>query len=108
MYMGKIVEIAPAEALYRQPLHPYTRALLAAVPVPDPTVRRPRALLSGEAPTPLRRLEGCVFQSRCALVEARCRVETPPLADLGGGRHSACHLVEQTPAGPVLPATPPA
>ncbi len=106
MYMGRIVELAPAEDLYRNPLHPYTRALLASIPVPDPAARRPRALLPGEAPTPLRRTEGCIFASRCALVEERCRSQAPPLADLGGGRRSACFLVESTPAGMRLPSTP--
>jgi oligopeptide transport system ATP-binding protein len=106
MYMGRIAEVAPSEALYRQPLHPYTRALLSSVPVPDPEARRPRELLKGETPTPLRRVQGCPFHSRCPLAQERCRSEAPALEDLGGGRLSACHLVEHTPSGPDLPELP--
>jgi oligopeptide/dipeptide ABC transporter ATP-binding protein len=106
MYMGKIVEIAPSAELYRLPLHPYTRALLASVPVPDPDAPRHRAPLEGEAPTVYQSPEGCSFQGRCPLARDRCRTEAPALVDFGGGRLAACHLVERTPAGPVLPQAP--
>ena len=106
MYMGKIVEIAPSAELYSLPLHPYTRALLASVPVPDPDAPRHRAPLEGEAPTVYQAPEGCSFQGRCPLARDRCRTEAPALVDFGGGRLAACHLVERTPGGPVLSQAP--
>jgi peptide/nickel transport system ATP-binding protein len=107
MYMGRIVELADSADLYRNPLHPYTRALMAAVPVADPDLRHPRALLPGEPPSGVGAVAGCAFQGRCALVQDRCRTETPPLADFGDGHLSACHRVEVGPAGPRLPEAPP-
>jgi len=95
MYLGKIVEIAPARAIYKAPLHPYTEALMSAIPVPDPTVRRQRIVLEGDIPTPLAVPSGCRFHTRCphALkVGDRCRTEEPALADVGDGRQVACHL----------------
>ena len=94
MYRGRIVESARAEDLYAHPLHPYTRALLASVPVRDPDQRRPRSLLAGEPPSPVGEMQGCSFASRCPLVEERCRREDPALRPHGEGRQVACHLVE--------------
>ncbi len=96
MYLGRIVELGPAAAVCREPRHPYTQALLAAVPVPDPVRRRTRLLLPGEIPSPARPPPGCPFHPRCPLVQARCRVEVPmlqPVADADDGRWVACHLV---------------
>jgi peptide/nickel transport system ATP-binding protein/oligopeptide transport system ATP-binding protein len=95
MYLGKLVELASAPDLYGDPKHPYTRALLTAVPVPDPARRRARIVLSGDVPSPVNPPAGCPFHTRCAEVMARCRTEPPPLSDTGsaGRRHLvACHL----------------
>lgn len=94
MYLGRIVEIADRDDLYKQPLHPYTEALLAAVPVADPEVeaRRPRIIVKGEVPSALRPPSGCRFHPRCPQVMERCKTVDPPLADLGAGRAVACHL----------------
>jgi oligopeptide transport system ATP-binding protein len=96
MYLGRIMELAPREALYSAPLHPYTQALISAVPSPDPEVeaRRQRIILTGDVPSPAKPPPGCVFSTRCPRVFDRCRVEPPPLHDLGSGRFAACHLVE--------------
>jgi oligopeptide/dipeptide ABC transporter ATP-binding protein len=92
MYLGKLVELAPSSALYREPQHPYTRALLSAVPVPDPGKRRSRIVLTGDVPSPSAPPPGCPFHTRCPEVMARCRAEAPALVDIGGGRKVACHL----------------
>lgn len=98
MYLGRIVEIAPRHELYREPLHPYTKALLAAVPIADPVAeaKRPRVPVSGEVPSALNPPPGCSFHPRCPLAVERCRVEQPLLRDLGSGRKVACHLVATT------------
>jgi oligopeptide/dipeptide ABC transporter ATP-binding protein len=92
MYLGRLVETAPAEAVYRRPRHPYTAALLSAVPVPDPVRERSRAriLLSGEAPNPADPPGGCPFHPRCPRAQGRCREEMPPLAPLEPGHLAAC------------------
>jgi oligopeptide/dipeptide ABC transporter ATP-binding protein len=89
MYLGKIVELAPAASLYERRHHPYTRALLSAIPVPDPDRRRLRVLLEGDVPSPLDPPPGCAFHPRCPRAETgKCDVETPPLAELEKGtRH---------------------
>ena len=94
MYLGRIVEIAGRDDLYKRPLHPYTEALLAAVPVADPEVeaRRPRAIIKGEVPSALRPPSGCRFHPRCPKVMDKCKTVEPALAELGGGRAVACHL----------------
>jgi oligopeptide/dipeptide ABC transporter ATP-binding protein len=95
MYLGKIVEFTSSEELYRNPKHPYTKALLSAVPVPDPTRRRHRIVLPGDIPSPARQPSGCPFHPRCPEVVARCRTEVPQLAETrrDNERHQvACHL----------------
>lgn len=92
MYLGKIVEIADKRTLFSAPKHPYTEALLSAVPVPDPTVKRNRIILSGDVPSPIRPPPGCRFHTRCPRAFDRCRVEEPPLRAVGPGHVAACHL----------------
>jgi oligopeptide transport system ATP-binding protein len=93
MYLGSIVELATDEDLYSNPLHPYTKALLSAVPIPDPDVRRQRIILEGDVPSPLNPPHGCAFHDRCAFRKTICREEKPPLKDVGGGHLVACHEV---------------
>ncbi|QOJ32825.1 MAG: ABC transporter ATP-binding protein [Gammaproteobacteria bacterium] len=95
MYLGRIVETGPATGLYREPQHPYTQALLSAVPVPDPTRRRQRIVLAGEVPSPANPPSGCAFHPRCPRVRERCRHERPELAPAAGAPtavHVACHF----------------
>ncbi len=92
MYLGRIVERAPAEDLYRAPQHPYTEALLSAVPVPDPTRKRRRIVLYGDVPSPVHPPAGCPFHPRCPKVVDRCRTEQPALREVAPGHFSACHL----------------
>jgi oligopeptide transport system ATP-binding protein len=94
MYLGKVVEIADRQALYEDPLHPYTRALLSAVPIPDPEVeaRREHSVLRGEVPSPLNPPTGCVFHPRCPVAVDRCRVDVPELREVKAGHWAACVL----------------
>jgi oligopeptide transport system ATP-binding protein len=96
MYLGKVVEIADRDTIYANPQHPYTQALLAVVPVPDPEVerRRRRAPIKGDIPNPAHPPEGCRFNTRCPLAFDRCFKEQPPLADLGRGHLAACFLAK--------------
>jgi oligopeptide/dipeptide ABC transporter ATP-binding protein len=102
MYLGKLVELAAADDLYTQPLHPYTRALIAAIPIPEPQLRRRSVPLGGEVPSPLHPPAGCRFHTRCPIAIDRCRVEEPVLRpypiDGRGVHHAACHR-----AGEVIP-----
>ncbi|MCA8923411.1 MAG: dipeptide ABC transporter ATP-binding protein [Planctomycetes bacterium] len=94
MYLGHVAELATSGTLYENPLHPYTRALLSAVPLPDPERAHERIILEGDPPTPINPPSGCVFHPRCWLAEPRCKTEVPELRDLGGGHIVACHLVD--------------
>jgi oligopeptide/dipeptide ABC transporter ATP-binding protein len=93
MYLGKLMEVSPAEELYVKPMHPYTSALLAAIPMPDPEAnrRRRRVAVSGEPPNPIDPPPGCVFHPRCPRATEICRRVEPPLARYGGGHLAACH-----------------
>jgi oligopeptide transport system ATP-binding protein len=95
MYLGKMMEMADRNELYDNPLHPYTKALLSAVPVPDPSVEvnRERIILTGDVPSPLRPPPGCVFHTRCPIVIDECRQVLPEWRDVGGGHMVACHRV---------------
>jgi oligopeptide/dipeptide ABC transporter ATP-binding protein len=92
MYLGRIVEVAMDKDLYASPLHPYTIALLSAVPVPDPSITKKRILLEGDVPSPMHPPSGCHFHTRCPLKEEICEKTIPTLTDVGGGHLVACHM----------------
>ncbi len=92
MYLGRIVELADRAALFASPQHPYTEALLAAAPLPDPRARSNRPVIEGEVPSPINPPSGCAFHPRCPYAIARCRTELPALRPLSDGRLAACHL----------------
>lgn len=92
MYLGRIVELAKSEALFAKPVHPYTEALIAAAPVPDPTRVRLEVLVEGEVPSPINPPTGCAFHPRCPLAVERCRIEVPALMQVADGRVVACHV----------------
>jgi peptide/nickel transport system ATP-binding protein len=92
MYLGKIVELAPKERIFAAPKHPYTEALLSAVPMPEPGAARKRIILKGDVPSPINPPRGCRFHTRCPYAFARCRVEEPELRSMQDGRLVACHL----------------
>jgi len=91
MYLGKIVEEASTKELFENPLHPYTRALLSAIPIPDPDAKKERIILKGDVPSPANPPSGCRFHPRCPYATQRCKEEEPLLVNAGGGHHVACH-----------------
>ena len=94
MYLGKVVELADAKTICRDPRHPYTQALISAVPVVDPDSKRKRIVLPGDVPSPINPPSGCPFHPRCPVAEARCKTEVPPLRELKPGHLAACHLAK--------------
>ncbi len=92
MYLGKMVEMAPKELLYENPQHPYTQALLSAVPIPDPSIRKEKIILQGDVPSPVNPPKGCRFHTRCRYVMDICKQEEPEFRDIGSGQFVACHL----------------
>jgi len=95
MYLGRMVEVAPKRELYDHPAHPYTQALLSAVPVPNPRHKRERIVLSGNVPSPANPPAGCAFHPRCPKAFDRCRAERPEMIHLGGEHYVACHLFDE-------------
>lgn len=93
MYLGSLVELAPKNELYSNPLHPYTKALLSAVPIPDPTLKRDRILLTGDIPSPANPPSGCKFHTRCPYATEKCKQEIPEYKNVGKEHFVACHLV---------------
>jgi len=93
MYVGKLVEVGTSRQICTKPRHPYTQALLSAVPVPDPAARKQRIILKGDVPTAIHPPSGCRFHPRCPIAVERCKTEEPPLRTLDDGRQAACHLV---------------
>ena len=94
MYLGKVVEMGESRSLCRDPKHPYTKALISAVPVVDPKSKRQRMLLPGDVPSPINPPSGCAFHPRCPVAEARCKTEVPELREVTPGRWAACHLAQ--------------
>jgi oligopeptide/dipeptide ABC transporter ATP-binding protein len=92
MYLGKIVEYTDKQTLFTNPLHPYTEALLAAVPIPNPRLKRKKQVLQGDVPSPINPPPGCTFHTRCPYAEDRCRIEVPLLREVSRGHSVACHL----------------
>nr|WP_194246922.1 dipeptide ABC transporter ATP-binding protein [Brevibacillus borstelensis] len=95
MYLGRMVEMAPTAEMFAEPLHPYTKALMSAVPVPDPEAARERIVLTGDVPNPQSPPTGCTFHTRCPYVMDSCRQAVPEWREVSPGRHVACHLFEQ-------------
>jgi oligopeptide/dipeptide ABC transporter ATP-binding protein len=107
MYLGKLMELSPARELYTKPIHPYTEALLEAIPIPDPqeNSRRERNVLGGEPPNPITPPSGCRFHTRCPHATEVCSAVEPPLAEYGGGHVAACHHPLNVTAAEVSGAT---
>ena len=98
MYLGKIVEMSTDRELYQNPSHPYTEALLSAVPRPDPTIKKQRIILPGDVPSPINPPSGCRFHTRCLYAKADCKTVEPQLEDIGGGHYVACHYWQEVQA----------
>jgi oligopeptide transport system ATP-binding protein len=106
MYLGRIVELAAADELFSNPQHPYTEALLSAVPIPNPEMRRERIILPGDVPSPINPPAGCRFHTRCLYAQPSCKVDDPAFADIGGGHYVACPVLpfrQQRSKAAVLP-----
>jgi len=95
MYLGKLMEVADTQELFNNPLHPYTQALLSAIPIPDPDVKKERIILQGDIPSPINPPSGCPFRTRCMYAKPICAEKTPPLVDIGDGHYVACHFVKK-------------
>ena len=95
MYLGRIVEYADKRTLFTNPLHPYTEALLSAVPVPNPRLKRTKRILQGDVPSPMRPPSGCPFHTRCPYVMERCKVDVPRLQEIAPGHLVSCHKHER-------------
>ncbi|HID73802.1 MAG TPA: ABC transporter ATP-binding protein, partial [Thermoplasmata archaeon] len=106
MYLGKIVEVAPTEEIFAHPMHPYTEALLAAIPVADPTHERQRILLKGDVPSPVNPPPGCRFHTRCPYARPDCRKGEPPLIEVSPGHYTSCRYSHDLFPAPAAPATP--
>ena len=94
MYLGKVMEIAPADQIFEDARHPYTRALLSAIPIPDPKVKRERIILEGTIPSPQNPPTGCRFHNRCPAAKDICARECPDLVPVGEGHSAACHFCQ--------------
>ena len=113
MYLGKLMEVSPAEELYTKPIHPYTAALLEAIPIPDPRENRARrrSVVAGEPPNPINPPSGCVFHPRCPHATDVCKMVEPPLTEYANGHVAACHhplsvSAEELEAATISPASP--
>lgn len=95
MYLGKLLEVAETKELFSTPLHPYTQALLSAIPVPDPEIKKERILLQGDIPSPINPPSGCRFRTRCRYAKDVCAEKEPPLVDVGSAHYVACHFVKE-------------
>jgi oligopeptide/dipeptide ABC transporter ATP-binding protein len=95
MYLGKLVELAPSEMIYRRPLHPYTQLLLSSIPVADPDAKRERVIPKGDIPTALNPPSGCRFHTRCPYVMPKCKEQEPELVEVEKNHHVACYLVNE-------------
>lgn len=95
MYLGKVVEIADKKALFDSPLHPYTKALLSSIPVPNPELKREKVILRGDVPSPINPPSGCRFHTRCPFATEKCKIEEPALRNLGGQHFVSCHYAEE-------------
>jgi peptide/nickel transport system ATP-binding protein/oligopeptide transport system ATP-binding protein len=95
MYLGKIVELTGRDELFKNPLHPYTQALMSAIPIPDPHLKRKRVILKGDVPSPLNPPTGCRFHPRCPIAEPNCSVDEPEFRELRPNHWVACHYAER-------------